>query len=334
MAAWRLRPAFRRQEETPARRTWFGNAGARGRRKRWFARPDCGTDAVLWKERYFAPADIFTKLVLLPAIVIVTLPLALITEVQVGFGQVAYEFWQNGPKAISWMSDNLAWALRLDIGWYTALWLLAVAGASASSVTIEREEDTWVSLTSTPLTGWQILRAKVIGAIWNQRGFGAVMVFLWVMALLSVVPAPKVLTSVALVGLLTWLVAAVGVHASLRATSTSRALASTIATLCFLNGYPILLVLFFRGSLFLDSSFNLLGFMPRLAAAPLVKTPFDAAPWWSSAISSDQIAHPLTFVPMGRLWLIGFYIATASLLTWRSVARFDRWLDRPKLATA
>jgi ABC-type transport system involved in multi-copper enzyme maturation permease subunit len=327
LAVWRLRPAFRRQEETPARRTWFGNAGGRRRHRRWFARPECGTDAVLWKERYFAPADIFTKLVLLPAIVIVTLPLALITEAYGGLGEIAVDLWRNGPRAIRWMSDNLVWALRLDLGWYSALWLLAVAGAAASSVTLEREEDTWVSLTSTPLTGWQILRAKVIGAIWNQRGFGAVMVFLWVTALLSVVPALEVLTSVALVGLLTWLVAAVGVHASLRATSTSRALASTIATLCFLNGYPILLVLWFRGSLRWDYSFNLLGFMPRLAAAPLITPRLDWEPWWISAVSSD----PLTFVPMGRLWLIGLYIATASLLTWHSVARFDRLLDRPRL---
>ena len=185
LAVWRLRPVFRRQEETPARRTWFGNRRARRRRGRWLDRPECGNDAVLWKERYFAPADIFTKLVLLPAIVCVTLPLALITEVQGGVSQIAVDFWQHGLGATRFVREGLAWALRLDLGWYTAFWLLAVAGASASSVTLEREEDTWVSLTSTPLTGWQILRAKVLGAIWNQRGFGAVLVFLWLMALLT-----------------------------------------------------------------------------------------------------------------------------------------------------
>jgi ABC-type transport system involved in multi-copper enzyme maturation permease subunit len=327
LAAWRLRPTFRRQEDTPARRTWFGNAGARRRRRRFFARPECGADAVLWKERYFAPADIFTKLVLLPAIVIVTLPLALITDAYGGLGEVTMDLWRNGPHAIRWMTGNLVWALRLDLGWYTALWLLAVAGASASSVTLEREEDTWVSLTSTPLTGWQILRAKVIGAIWNQRGFGAVILFIWVMAFLSVVPPLEVLTSVAMVGLLTWLVAAVGIHASLRARSTSRALASTLATLCLLNGYPILLVLWFRGSLYWDYSFNLLGFMPRVAAAPLITAHLDSVPGWYRPVSTD----PLALVPTSRLWLIGVYIAAASLLTWRSVARFDRLLDRPRL---
>jgi ABC-type transport system involved in multi-copper enzyme maturation permease subunit len=327
LAAWRLRPTFRRQEDTPARRTWFGGALARGRRARFFAPPDCGTDAVLWKERYFAPTDIFTRLVLLPAIVIVTLPLAFFTEAYGGLSEIAVDLWRNGPHGIRWMTGNLVSALRLDLGWYTALWLLAVAGASASSVTLEREKDTWVSLTSTPLTGRQILRAKVIGAIWNQRGFGAVILFIWVMAFLSVVPRVDVLTSVAVVGLLTWLVAAVGIHASLRNKSTSRAMASTLATVCLLNGYPILLVLWFRGSLYWDNSFSLLGFMPRIAAAPLITAHFDSVPGWYRPITTD----PLALVPNSGLWLIGVYIAAASLLTWRSVARFDRLLDRPRL---
>ena len=62
----------------------------------------------------------------------------------------------------------------------------------------------------------------MIGAIWNQRGFAAVMILIWLLALLSAVRPLEILISVALVGLLTWLVAAVGIHASLRATSTSR----------------------------------------------------------------------------------------------------------------
>ena len=43
----------------------------------------------------------------------------------------------------------------------------------------------------------------------------------------------------------------------------------------------------FRGSLFWDSSFNLLGFMPRLAAAPLITTRFDGSRWWSSAVAAE-----------------------------------------------
>ncbi len=333
LAVWRLRPVFRRQEETPARRTWWGASGARRRRRRLLDRPECGNDAVLWKERYFAPADIFTKLVLLPAIVCVTLPLALITEVQGDVVRVILDFWQRGMGAAQFVRENLAWALRLDVAWYTAFWLLAVAGASASSVTLEREEDTWVSLTATPLTGWQILRAKVLGAIWNQRGFGAVLVFLWSAAVLTGSVNPQgVLASIAVVGALTWLVASVGIYFSLHATSTSRALVSTIAAICLLNGYPVMLILWFRGSLFWDSSFNLLGFMPRLAVAPLVSRQPATEPWWTAYRPSAFQVDPLAYVPYGRLLLVLVYVASAAILTWRIVTRFDRWLDRPNLS--
>ena len=74
LAVWRLRPAFRRHEATQPRRKWFGERKARRStvRRRWWDRPDCGDDAMSWKERYFVRTDIFTKLVVLPATVFVS----------------------------------------------------------------------------------------------------------------------------------------------------------------------------------------------------------------------------------------------------------------------
>ncbi len=270
---------------------------------------------------------------LLPAIVCATLPLALITEVQGDVGRIILDFWQHGRGAARFVPDGLVWALRLDMAWYTVFWLLAVAGASASSVTLEREEDTWVSLTSTPLTGLQILRAKVLGAIWNQRGFGAVLVFLWSTALLTGAVNPlAAAASIAVVGMLTWLVAAVGIYFSIHATSTSRALVSTILALCLINGYPVILTLWFRGSLYWDDSFNLLGFMPRLAVAPLVSRQAGAAQSWHTYVLPGLQVDPLDYVTYGRLLLLFVYVMVATILTWRTVTRFDRWLDRPKLS--
>lgn len=48
----------------------------------------------------------------------------------------------------------------------------------------------------------------------------------------------------------------------------------------------------------------------------------------------DGIAVVPHGVPLGTLLLIGVYVAAASILTWHSVARFDRWLDRPKLSAS
>ena len=39
--------------------------------------------------------------------------------------------------------------------------ILAVAGAAAAAISSEHEEDTWVSLTSTDLTGREIIIAKL-----------------------------------------------------------------------------------------------------------------------------------------------------------------------------
>jgi len=334
IAAWRLRPTFRHQEETPARRTWFVSRKA-PRRARFFNRPECGSDAVLWKELYFAPTDVFTRMVLLPAIVLITLPLALLTEVHGDLGREASNFWQSGLSARLLVGEGLVWALRVDLGWYTALWLLAVAGASAASIAIERDEDTWVSLTATPLTGWQIVRGKVLGAVWNQRGFAAVLGFIWLLGLVTGAVQPLgALASVALVGVLTWLVAAVGIHASLQATSTSRALVRAIVALCLFNGYPFIVVFWFTGSVFWDSSFTLLGFMPRLAVTPLVSSQFVAETWWGTVTPATPMSlytQPLSFAPAGRFVLVAIYVAAAAVLTWRVVGRFDDVLARPRL---
>jgi hypothetical protein len=39
-------------------------------------------------------------------------------------------------------------------------------------------------------------------------------------------------------------------------------------------------------------------------------------------------------VPNGRLWVFSGYLIAASLLAWRIVTRFDRWLDRPDLSAS
>ena len=41
-------------------------------------------------------------------------------------------------------------------------------------MTAERERDTWISLVATPLTGREIVRAKLLGAVWGVRHAAAV----------------------------------------------------------------------------------------------------------------------------------------------------------------
>ena len=330
LAIWRLRPIFRRQEETSVRRPWFRSRKGR-RRRRWFAPPACGDDPIVWKERYFAPVDRFTRIVLLPAIVVITLPLALMTEVEGRLSGIAVDFWRLGLAAREFIRNEFLWALQVDLGWYVGFWLLAVAGAAASAVTMEREKDTWISLTTTPLTGSEILRGKVMGAIWNQRGFAAVLVFLWAMGFVTGAAHPLgILASITAVGLLTWLVAMVGV---LRVATRLEHVPGD----GLVSGRPVgferlsdpRVPLVYRGG-------RLGVVLPRpgrlAVAGRLVDVLAQDGP--TSIGDRDDLGWPLArrWTPVGfGLILVLIYAVTALALTWRIVRRFDRWLDRPPL---
>ncbi len=330
LAVWRLRPAFRRHEATQPWRNWFGaRRAAKGRRRLW-DRPACGEDAMLWKERHFARTDVFTKLVVLPATVMVSTILILASGIDESLGRAVAGLWREGggPNA-----EVLVDHLRTVTAWYVAIWLLAVAGSSASCLTVEREEDTWVSLTSTPLTGWEIIRGKVLGAVWAQRGFLAIPLGLWSFGLaFGAVHPLGFLAAMAALGLVSWMVAAVGVHASLTSSNTSRALAWTIGTLAVLYGYPIFLLRFFTKHAW-DGYVAVLGFPARIAVGPL-------ATWGDVArLRTTAMIHgPLSAAEGGDLMLglvlSSFYFLVAAVLTHRAVAEFDRRLDRPSLTRA
>ena len=50
--------------------------------------------------------------------------------------------------------------------------IVTVAGAAAAAITSEHEEDTWVSLTATDLTGREIVLAKLLGPLRRAGGSG------------------------------------------------------------------------------------------------------------------------------------------------------------------
>jgi hypothetical protein len=134
--------------------------------------------------------------------------------------------------------------------------------------------------------------------------------------------------SIAWVGLLTWLVATLGVFSSLRATSTSRALATTLTALACLNGYPIIVFLWFMRSVGWDSSYTLLGGMPSIAAWSM----FSPARFeqWRIVAGTRGLTNATTWI-LGEIGItvLFLYVGTASALTWRILRDFDRWLDRP-----
>jgi ABC-type transport system involved in multi-copper enzyme maturation permease subunit len=326
LAIIRLRPTYHRQQAKPRRLDWFG---PKVRRPRFLNRPPCGADAMLWKERWFGRTDVVTKLFVLPATILLTVGLVLFSGLDETAGQALRSLWVHGWHATVYGQPAFHDALRRVSVYYIALWGLAVAGSASSCVSSEREGDTWMSLISTPLSGREILMGKLLGAIWNQRGFAGMLGLLWLVGLVTGALHPLgLLTGIAVLGLFTWFVAALGTYYSLRMRTTSQALTATIATLLLLNvgylfpllplleDYPTLMVgvtpLVASYSLF--SALDMRNFLDRILVAP----------------------HPLQFkearfVAMA-LGCLAFYALAALLLTFRTIGRFDRLVGRPVAA--
>jgi ABC-type transport system involved in multi-copper enzyme maturation permease subunit len=213
--------------------------------------------------------------------------------------------------------------------------LVLIPPLFGGTIADEKQRKTLHYLMASQLTASEIVVDKVLGrlphlAILLAMGLPIVSI----LGLIGGVPPEYVVGAFTLVGALTWLVAAVGIYFSLRATNTTRALVSTIVALCLFNGYPFIFVFWFIQTISWDFSFTLLGFMPRLAVAPLVSPDFVAEPWWGAARPLAFYVDPLAFVPIGRLVLVVFYVVAAAVLTWRVVVQFDRWLDRPRLSAS
>jgi ABC-type Na+ efflux pump permease subunit len=76
-------------------------------------------------------------------------------------------------------------ALRQFSALFVMLYVVMVCGTAAMSVILERERDTWRSLVTTTLTPWEILRAKMLAAIWRARPAGLTLIALWTVGLLA-----------------------------------------------------------------------------------------------------------------------------------------------------
>lgn len=114
----------------------------------------------------------------------------------------------------------------------SSLCLLLVAGRAAGSVTAEREQDTWITLISTPLTGREIVWAKFCAAIYSVRWWYYIVAAEWLICVL-ITPgflwAVPILICVHLV-ILT-LTAAIGVLCSLNSSTSLRAMGMALAVI-------------------------------------------------------------------------------------------------------
>ena len=196
------------------------------------------------------------------------------------------------------------------------LWMLAVGAASAGSLTSEREEDTWISLTATPLGGDEIIRAKMVGPVWALRPIAFMIFALWALGVLVGSITPWGLAAGLLeFAVFTWFLTALGTYFSLKAKNSTRSLATTIALLIFLNGgYAACCV-----PLRIDSPAIIFGCTPAVFAMSMLG--YHDLASYANRYSGDWF--------VASILSLGAYGIAAACLTQSAIRIFDDVVDRP-----
>jgi ABC-type transport system involved in multi-copper enzyme maturation permease subunit len=314
-----LRPVMRREGQGVGR---LGGLAAARRQLRLLRRPAIGDDAMLWKECHVARAGGLLRFIVNFVFLVVAAALAYTT------------FWYAAPAFAELFnhgySSDEAYGERRSFNFYLRLvctlvyitWSLGVASLAAASVSGEREEDTWTSLITTPLSGEEILRAKIVGAIWGALPVGTLLVVLWLLGLVSGAVHPLGFAAVALeTTAFVWFAAALGVTFSLGARSSARAQAATMAVLVTVNGLYLLCCIPLRpgGTLFWAA-----GVTPLIEGISLLS--YDQIAWiYANPARSDE-SDAITTCILAVL----LYGAAALILTTKAFISFDDKIDRPR----
>jgi len=327
-AVTRLRLVHRDEGKT---RGWLAGAMVR-RTRRFWPRPTCGDDPLLWKERYVSRASPFARVAWLASFLAIAGVLVYTTYliaapafdevVRIARGSESAARYGLTRSARSILNDYL----RVVVTLVSACWMVAAAAVASGGLTSEREGDTWFSLIATPLTPLEILRAKMVGAFWTVRWVGLLWGGLLLTGLLLGAVHPIGFAAVVAVNAVSlWFACSLGTVFSLHSRSSARSLTATVAALVVCNGLYLLLALPFR----MDHSFRLLGVTPfinsmALMSYPEIRSILDGTP--------DPALPPVAWVDFLATYLASLivYAVSAASLTSYLVLNFDDVIDRPR----
>jgi ABC-type transport system involved in multi-copper enzyme maturation permease subunit len=328
LASWQLRPVFQRQEGG-ARAPWgLGSLWTPRRRWRLWRRPALGSQPMMWKELHTGGPRGLARFV---GFLLTVIGGGFLVYYAVWLGMMAViEAWDFG--FLSW-SDYTQGMYRIQFRYFLdfvvpllyIVAMLGMAGAGAAAVTSEHEEDTWVSLTATDLTGREVIFAKLWGALSRGRRFSELILLLAIAGVcvgsISLLSIPLLVVALGVYG---WFGAALGVWISLQLRSTWRAQFLTIACLILINvtGQGILNVFSRYG--FAPQVWP--GFTPYEIGKLLLLPDFPgklASASWPSSWRISAIDEGLPWLTIIGVLSVCTYAALASFLTWHSLRRFE-----------
>jgi ABC-type transport system involved in multi-copper enzyme maturation permease subunit len=258
-------------------------------------RPSCGEDPMLWKERYTRMGGGLKWFGSRPVALffIVLLGCFLFDVAGPVLGDVIRLQWRDRD----WNLMN--GAIRTASFALGILAILPITAAAATSLTSEREQDTWTSLATTLLTPREIVRAKQFGAIWSARWIGIALLVLWGSGLvLAAVHPIGLLAAAAVLSSSAWLISSIGVFASSIAGNSIRALFFTFIAMfavTLTSGWPM--ILWASLASYGDMKFLWTGYVP----AGVAQSSFNAPPLGAAMTISAILALAAAFL---SLWSI------------------------------
>ena len=282
--------------------------------------PSLGDDPIGWKERYLpeGAAALSNRWVVVAMAALTVAVLADPARLAV------LEWFRGGSDRERGLLNGWLRGGQMALG---LLWMLIAAVIGSGSIAGEREKGTWESLTATPLTGREVVRGKVFGALWATRGLAAPCVVLWGIGLIGGAVHPMgVVASSALLAALVPFAASLGVGCSMVAPNGNRALWSTLAALL---GSQLFIVLFValptsaRGEI--DAA--LAGIGPAMLRAALLS--FEDAASLRDAFASlgTREGSPAVFVGLFAVLAMAYAVAGLAIQRWAS-RRYDAGPDR------
>ena len=196
----------------------------------------------------------------------------------------------------------------------------------------ERARLTWDSLIATSLSAREILRSKLLAAIWRLRALGATTLTLWTAGLVAGAIHPLgFLAAVLITCAFSWMYLTVGLLSSVKAPDVARATNPSFTLYFVLTGsiaLPFLLparynsVLWGAGAAPFVTNLSLLSYRDMCTNVAYQAPPF--LQWLPITVSDGAI--PVTLACLAAVVLPGL----AGLWFWRySVAHFDRLIGRP-----
>ena len=186
-----------------------GGDGRGFRRTGWRMRPRpaVGDDPILWRERYTLRARGLSRL--LNNVIWIALGAGVLYGTyhfgRLALAEVRAHGYNSGPSSDARPEFNLLIRVfvpssdppidqaRIDLNIYLRILSVGLAlflGVLAMSfamqgITVERAKETWTSLIATPLSGREILRSKILAALWRMRAALLLLVTLWTVGMIA-----------------------------------------------------------------------------------------------------------------------------------------------------